>query len=158
MPSVIPNPQQFTLRFRCHKTTILLLVPPHDSLTSVKTKLLEAIKATGATEVHGQTLPTNPDDVLLGVPVNMNEPGEGWTGLEFPEIEEDTRKKGPKKSGVHNASPSGAGLKDGSLLAFKFRTVASDADDLDMNTNEWDVVMPSFDDEESSQMKESDEL
>lgn len=86
----------------------------------------------------------------------MNDPAQGWTDLEIPEVEDDIRKKGSKKSGVLNASPTGAGLKDGSILAIKFRSEASDADDLNMLDNEWDVVMPTFDDEEGSQNKETD--
>ncbi len=155
--AVKPNPQQLTLRFKCHKTTILLLVAPHDSLTSIKAQLLEAMKVTHIPEVGGQPLPTNPNDVLLGVPINKNEPSAGWTDLEIPQVEDDTRKKGPKKSGVLNASPAGAGLKDGSVLAFKFRSEAPDADELGMGDNQWDVIMPSFDDEEGSQMKDEDE-
>ncbi|KAL8894867.1 MAG: hypothetical protein Q9192_003999 [Flavoplaca navasiana] len=156
MPVEKPSPQQLTLRFKCHKTTILLLVDPHDNLTSIKAKLLEALKVTNVSEIRGQPLPTEPDDVLLGVPVDLNDPAQGWTNLEIPEVEDDIRKKGPKKSGVLNASPMGAGLKDGSVLAIRFRSEASDADDLNMGNNEWDVVMPTFDDEEGSQTKETD--
>ncbi|KAI4285080.1 MAG: hypothetical protein L6R38_000921 [Xanthoria sp. 2 TBL-2021] len=157
MPAEKPNPQQLTLRFKSHKTTILLLVAPHDSLTSIKAKLLEAMKVANISEIQGRPLPTTPDDVLLGVLIDSDDPGEGWTDLEIPEKEDDTHKKGPKKSSVLNASPVGAGVKDGSVLAFKFRTETSDADDLDMGDNVWDVVMPTFDDEEGSQMKEAKE-
>ncbi|KAL8731832.1 MAG: hypothetical protein Q9166_003116 [cf. Caloplaca sp. 2 TL-2023] len=156
MPSDKPKPQHFTLRFKRHKTTILLFVEPHDSLTSVKVKLLDAIKATRVSEINGQPLPSNPDDVIFGVPIDKNETSEGWVGLEIPEVEE-TRKQEAKKSGVLNATPIGAGLKDGAILAFKFRNEASDADDLGMTDNEWDVIMPNFDDEEGSQTKDAEE-
>lgn len=74
--------------------------------------------------------------------------------LEIPEIEDDGGKKGSKKRGVLNATPSGAGLKDGMILAFKFRKEKSGGDDMDIDDNEWDVVMPSYDDEEGSQVKD----
>ncbi|KAL8850600.1 MAG: hypothetical protein Q9221_004470 [Calogaya cf. arnoldii] len=151
-----PNPQQLTLRFKCHKTTILLLVAPHDSLISIKSRLLEALKVARFSNIQGQALPTKPDDILLGVLINNDDPGEGWTDLEIPELDDGAPKKGPKKPSVLNASPMGAGIKDGSVLAFKFRTEASDADDLDMADNEWDVIIPTFDDEDASQMKEGD--
>ncbi|KAL9000986.1 MAG: hypothetical protein Q9169_000470 [Polycauliona sp. 2 TL-2023] len=153
MPLDKPSPQQLTLRFKCHKTTILLFVSPHDSFASIKSKLLDALKVANITQIQGQPLPTKSDDVLLGVLINLNDPGVGWTSLEIPEKDD---KKGSKSSGVLNASPMGAGIKDGSMLAFKFRGDDSDADDLDMGDSEWDVVMPTFDDEEGSQVKEVD--
>ena len=63
--------------------------------------------------------------------------------LKIPEIEDgDVKGKGVKKGSVLNENPLGAGLKDGAVLAFKFE----EGDD-----GEWDVVMPSFDDEPLSQ-------
>ncbi|KAL8811679.1 MAG: hypothetical protein Q9223_001480 [Gallowayella weberi] len=154
MPSEKPSPQQLTLRFKCHKTTILLLVSPHESLSSVKEKLLKAIKATQVVEINGQPLPSDPDHVIFGVPADPNEPNGPWIELEIPEPEDNTRKKGSKKPGVLNATPTGAGLKDGSVLAFRFQDEATDADDLGMDKQKWDVIMPTFDDEEGSQTKD----
>ncbi|KAL8675193.1 MAG: hypothetical protein Q9168_000446 [Polycauliona sp. 1 TL-2023] len=148
MPSEKASPKQLTLRFKCHKTTIILLVAPHDSLTSIKSKLLDALKVANITEIQGRPLPKDLDHVLLGVPIDLNNPGEGWTNLEIPE-KDDTEE--PKRSSVLNASPMGAGVKDGSVLAFKFRGDASDVDNMEMGDNEWDVVLPTFDDEEGSQ-------
>ena len=57
--------------------------------------------------------------------------------------------KGVKKGSVLNGSPLGAGLKDGAMLAFRFtKGPGEDAMDLD---DEWDVIMPSYDDEVESQ-------
>ncbi|KAL8693305.1 MAG: hypothetical protein Q9224_003780 [Gallowayella concinna] len=158
MPSEKPSPQQLTLRFKCHKTTICLLVAPHDSLSSVKEKLLEAIKATQVNEINGQSLPSDPDNVIFGVPADTDESNGQWIELEIPEPEDDTRKKGAKKPDVLNATPMGAGLKDGSVLAFRFRDEATDADDLAEDKLTWDVIMPNFDDEEGSQMKDIEEI
>ncbi|KAL8808207.1 MAG: hypothetical protein Q9182_000271 [Xanthomendoza sp. 2 TL-2023] len=154
MASEKPSPQHWTLRFKCHKTTILLLVSPHDSLSSIKEKLLQAIIATQVVEINGQPLPSDPDHVIFGVPADTNEPDGSWIELEIPEPEDDNRKKGSKKSGVLNATPMGAGLKDGSVLAFRFHDEATDADDLGMDKKTWTVIMPTFDDEDGSQMKE----
>lgn len=66
--------------------------------------------------------------------------------LKIPELEDgDTKGKGIKKGTVLNESPLGAGLKDGALLAFKFREGDDEEDD------KWDVIIPSYDDEPASQ-------
>lgn len=134
------------------------MVAPDDSFTSVKERLLEAAKATQIKAINGQPLPSEPDDLILGVLIDENEPNEGWVGLEIPELEDDTGKKGSKNSGVLNATPMGAGLRDGSVLAFRFRNEASDADDLVMDDEKWDVVMPDIDDDDGSQMNEAEEV
>ena len=59
---------------------------------------------------------------------------------------------GGKKS-VFNASPAGAGLKDGGMVAFRFRggDERMDEDGLDVDDDgEWDVVMPSYEEESQS--------
>ncbi|KAL8937445.1 MAG: hypothetical protein Q9211_003690 [Gyalolechia sp. 1 TL-2023] len=157
MPSETPNPQHLTLRFKQHKTTILLFVSPHQSLTSVKEDLLYAIRATRITEINGNPLPSSPKDIILGVPLDANDPSQGWINLEIPDLEEDGGKKGSHKASVLNATPIGAGLKDGMVLAFKFRKETSGGDDMDIDDHEWDVILPSYDDEEGSQVKNGEE-
>ncbi|KAL9009322.1 MAG: hypothetical protein Q9173_005638 [Seirophora scorigena] len=144
------NPELLTLRFKKHKTTILLLVSRQESFTSVKARLQDAIKSTGVTQISGQPLPQNADDIILGVPIDNNDPNRGWIDLEIPDIEDDGGKKAKKQS-VLNATPLGAGLKDGMVLAFKFRQQSAKDDGMDIDDNEWDVVMPAFDDDEGSQ-------
>ena len=77
----------------------------------------------------------------------------GWVPLKIPEVEEgDVKGKGVKKGSVLNESPLGAGLKDGALLAFRFaKGAAEDAMDLD---EEWDVIIPSYDDDAEGQSQE----
>lgn len=150
-----PTAQHLTLRFKKHKTTVLLFVSPHDSFTHVKAKLLDAIISTGVPIINGYRLPSDPEDVILGVPIDDNDPSQGWINLEIPELDGDGGKKS-KKAGVLNATPLGAGVKDGMVLAFKFREEIAGDDGMDIDDNEWDVVMPAYDDEEDSQVKESD--
>lgn len=69
----------------------------------------------------------------------ITEPEDGESVVALP--------KGVRKT-VLNGSPLGAGLKDGSILAFKFRN-ASDETTMD---DVWDVVMPQFDDDEGSEV------
>lgn len=159
--SKAPTPQHWTLRFKQHKTTILLFVSQNQSFGSIKSDLLEAIKATGIHDINGCALPTNPDDIMFGVPVDKNKPSKGWIDLEIPEIDGDEdaggKSKGVRQSSVLNASPLGAGLKDGAMVAFKFREQgAEDVDNAD--SNDWDVIIPSYDDEYGSQEGSPEEL
>lgn len=62
----------------------------------------------------------------------ITEPEDGERIVSLP--------KGVRKT-VLNASPLGAGLKDGSILAFKFKSVGEQDDG-------WDVVMPTPDDDD----------
>ncbi|KAL8701719.1 MAG: hypothetical protein Q9201_004751 [Fulgogasparrea decipioides] len=146
-----PNPQHLTLRFKKHKTTILLFVSPRDTIDSIKQKLLDTIKATGVSQINGDPLPSKSEDLMFGVLIDKNDPSQGWVGLEIPEVEDDAGKRGNTKNSVLNKTPLGAGLKDGSVLAFKFRGVESSGDGMDIDDGHWDVIMPSFDDEDGAQ-------
>lgn len=116
----------------------------------MKSNLLDAIISTGVAQINGDPLPANPEDVILGVPIDNNDPSQGWINLEIPEPEDSGGKKS-KKASVLNATPSGAGLKDGMVLAFKFRPKGA-IDGTDIDNSEWDVVMPAYDDEEDNQI------
>ena len=120
---------------------------PTQSFTSIKQELLEAIRSTGRDEINGHTLPSDPEDVLLGVPKDKNQLRRGWVNLRIPETKDEgsgKKSKGVKKDSVLNSSPAGAGLKDGATFAFKFRTHEEDDG---MSDHEWDVVLPNYDDE-----------
>ena len=140
---------QWTLRFKQHKTTILLFVQQSQPFDSIKRDLLDAIKATNIKDINGNALPSDPEEIELGVPRDKNDVNKGWLPLIIPEAEEaDVKGKGVKKGSVLNGSPLGAGLKDGAMLAFRFtKGAAEDGMDLD---EEWDVIMPSYDDEVES--------
>lgn len=137
---------QWTLRFKQHKTTILLFVQQSQPFDSIKRDLLDAIKATDIQAINGNTLPSDPEDIEFGVPRDKNDPSKGWVALKIPEVEDgDTKGKGVKKGSVLNENPLGAGLKDGAMLAFRFAKAAEEGG-MDVD-DEWDVVIPSYDDE-----------
>ena len=141
---------QWTLRFKQHKTTILLLVQQSQPFDSIKRDLLDAIKATNINDINGNALPSDPEDIEFGVPRDKNDASKGWVPLKIPEVEDgDVKGKGVKKGSVLNESPLGAGLKDGAMLAFRFTKAAAE-DEMDLD-NEWDVIMPSYDDDIGSQ-------
>lgn len=138
-----------TLRFKQHKTTVLLLVQQSQSFESIKEDLLDSIKATGIKDINGLALPSDPENIMLGVPVDKLDPSKGWMNLEIPEVEDgDTKGKGVKKGSLLNQNPLGAGLKDGAMLAFKFKKAEAGVghDDVEMD-DDWNVIIPSYDDE-----------
>jgi len=127
------------------------------SFTSIKFDLLGALKKCGHTELNGQAIPTDPEDVIFGVPVDKSDIAKGWVDLDIPEMETEdeagnTKKVGGKDS-MLNGSPLGAGLKDGAMLAFKFKgeDAKMDSEDSELNDSSWDVVIPSYEEESASQ-------
>ena len=136
-----------TLRFKQHKTTILLLVAQSQPFTSIKEDLLAAIKATGIEDIDGVPIPSNPESIVLGLPVDKNDISKGWVPLKIPEAESGDKKgKGVKKGSILNENPLGAELKDGALLAFKF----TDGGNEDQVDADFDVVMPTVEEDASS--------
>lgn len=89
--------------------------------------------------------------------MDKNDFSKGWVKLEIPETEIEDGASGKKKVGgkksVLNASPQGAGLKDGAVLAFRFLTSGrkEDEDGLEDDVGKWDVMIPSYEDEYGSQ-------
>ena len=141
---------QWTLRFKQHKTTVLLFAQQSQSFDSIKCDLLDAIKARGIEDINGNALPSDPKDIEFGVPRDKYDISKGWVPLDIPEVGDvDTKGKGVKKDSVLNGSPLGAGLKDGAMLAFRF-TKGPVEDGMDVD-DEWDVIIPSYDDEVGSQ-------
>ncbi|MCJ1365702.1 hypothetical protein MMC16_004827 [Acarospora aff. strigata] len=152
-----PDPLQWTLRFKQHKTTILLFVEPGQSFDSIKQNLLDALKKTGRTEINGVSLPSDAQHVVFGVPLEKNDFSRGWVKLEIPETDVEDGAGGKKKVGgkksILNSSPQGAGLKDGAALAFRFLEGGDglDEDGLEADHGKWNVVIPSYEDEYGSQ-------
>ena len=121
------------------------------SFTSIKADLLGAIQELGLENINGNALPSSPEDIIFGLPVDKNDISKGWVALEIPEVDEgSTKAKGVKKGSILNESPLGAALKNGDMLAFKFKDADAEEDDMVMDT-EWDVIIPSFEDESGSQ-------
>ncbi len=158
-----PEPSFWTLRFKNHRTTILLYSQPDTSFRAIRQELLTMLKTTNPSgDLHGALIPSEADDVVLGIPKDAKDLQAGWNELEIPE--QQLEESGPAASGGRNKRklggeqstldcPRGVGLKDGAVLAFKFRS-ASHRDDHDgedhvMNgmSEDWDVVLPSYDDD-----------
>ncbi|KAL4741272.1 hypothetical protein BDV11DRAFT_168262 [Aspergillus similis] len=142
----------WTLLFKKHRTTVLLLLPPSQTIEATKTNLLEALRARNLKEINGDPVPEDPTAIEFGVAVDKNDLEKGWTSLEAPKIEaDDAPKRGPEKKAT-SLSLKAAELNNGQTIAFRFRKagVASsdNVTDLDLEDPGWDVVIPNFDDEE----------
>ncbi|KAI5288611.1 hypothetical protein KEM52_001095 [Ascosphaera acerosa] len=135
-----------TLRFKFHKTTILLSVPATESFVTIRQQLLDALRARGVRDVGGVPVPDDPADFEFALPVDPSKPGKGgWVLLEVPT--ETTRR------GAVNPNPAAAGIKDSAIIALRVRKRADglteeEKVELELEDRGWDVVLPSLDDDE----------
>lgn len=131
---------------------MLLLLPPSETLSGTKTALLKALQARGSNEIGGDPVPEESSKIELGVAVDKNDTEKGWTSLEGLEIDEDTApKRGAGKKST-SSSLKALGISGGQSIAFRFRKAGDagpdNASDFDLEDPGWDVILPSFDDEE----------
>lgn len=164
--------QTWTLRLKSHKTTVLLHVDQLQTFSSIKEQLYAALQETGlkkdALSTELVPLPPSPSDIQLGLPVDVQRPNQGFKlgEWEYPPLEEeeadDPKGKGKakagrsKKAGTAGADsvkdcPKGAGLKDGSVLAFRWSNRGSqEPEDIEAvdgrRVDMWDVKLASYDD------------
>ncbi|KAF7592711.1 hypothetical protein BBP40_012542 [Aspergillus hancockii] len=154
-----PNPLSWTLFFKKHKTSVLLMLPPSETITTTQATLLRALQSRGLTEINGDPIPEDPSEIELGVPVDRNDPGKGWTKLELeaPQFNEDEApKRGGGKKTAAPLSLQAAELRNGQGIAFRFRKriertpEGDELSDLELEDPGWDVIVPSLDDEEEA--------
>ena len=121
------------------------------SFSSIKSDLLQALD-----KCHHQNLPTDPEDIIFGLPVDKHDLRKGWVALDEPVVngEDDsgTKHDGKGQKGVLDSNPLGAGLKDRGVLAFKFRNTDEVSENgTSIDDTKWDVAIPSYEDENASQ-------
>lgn len=163
--AALPEPDYVTLLFKNQKSTTLLSVPPTQPFAEVKSLLLAALKSRRSASSFNisEDLPDDPNDLEFGVLVDRKDPSKGWVAMEVKEQEITDTKGGKRKIGgkksILNESPLGAGLIDGSLVAYRVKASKqkSNSEDQDIDSLAdvdieedpgWDVILPSFDDEE----------
>ncbi|KAJ4352026.1 uncharacterized protein N0V89_007372 [Didymosphaeria variabile] len=169
MTFTTPSAQTWTLRLKSQKTTVLLHVDPLQTFPTIKEQLYKSLEETGLKNADSEpiSLPPSPSDIELGRPVNTNDPHKGfqlgeWEYSSLEEEGEDPKGKGkakagrPKKSGTVGADsvkdcPKGAGLRDGAVLAFRWKGNGSREDeDIEMadgrKADMWDVKLASYED------------
>jgi len=187
MPNSDPPPRTWCLRFKLNRTTVVLHIDALQTLASVRSELLSALQATHPDNVFKGTtregtpvsypLPATPEDIALAKQTDPNDPNGGWEAIgddleEGLIFDEDVSGKGKGKASAKPAArksggsasvndcPQGAGLKDGSVVAFRFRLPEEKArrqrlieGSLDVDEiardgmgddADWDVVMPSM--------------
>ncbi|KAF2237134.1 hypothetical protein EV356DRAFT_496667 [Viridothelium virens] len=160
MAPITPSPLTWTIRFKCHKTTVLLHLDPTQSFSSIKAELLRALQESHPDGINGTSLPLEFEDILLARPNDPMDANAGWTGIDndaaFVDDDEDGepkkgkgKGKGKGKTGTATDCMQGAGFKNGGCLAFKFKN--GDADDWSdiggVGDEKWDVLIPSYEDQ-----------
>ena len=159
--STLPQPSHITLLLKNHKSTTALSVSPVQSFISIKALLLEVlseckVKYLGDPFNPGtQTpLPASPSQLELGVLADRKDASKGWVFL--TDIGAVSSAATKKKAGDPN-TPAGAGLVDGSWVAYRVSKPTQSnetgkegdaAVDVDMEDDPgWDVILPDFGDE-----------
>ncbi|KAK5165789.1 uncharacterized protein LTR77_008712 [Saxophila tyrrhenica] len=179
------NPRTWTLRFKSHRTTILLHIDPIQTFPSVKRDLLEALTQTNPSGTfNGHQIPQNSEAIVLGKPVDINDLTRGWETIQTSgsgDSESSGKGKGKagsatpaKASGKNQVQdcPQGAGLRDGGIVAFKFRgqdeseradrtqgededeIVVAKEDQINKEGEQWDVVVPTLEETYGDQVAE----
>lgn len=187
MAPITPNARTWTLRLKHHKTTLLLHVDPIQKLSSLRAELLSALHQTNPSgNLDGHKIPQNADEIVLAKPVDANDLSLGWERLEMKgmfgaEQEESGKGKGKAAASVTSTPgagakakagasgkmtdcPQGSGLRDGGIVAFRFKSEedgsdeangnGAEAEDEDIEVAEedkrgvaperWDVVVPTI--------------
>ncbi|KAI3139054.1 uncharacterized protein N7518_006752 [Penicillium psychrosexuale] len=146
-----------TVLFKKHKTTILLMLQPHESLYFIKKRLLDALKSRNITNINGDIVPDSTSDVEFGEPVDRADLEKGWKRLQA-DVPGMDNEGAPKRNMNKNDSPTvmEAGLENGYSIAFRFHKSTEDQNggldmDLDGEDPGWDVIMPTYEDEPEEQ-------
>ncbi|RAL07528.1 uncharacterized protein BO97DRAFT_408978 [Aspergillus homomorphus CBS 101889] len=156
-----PDPLSWTLLFKKHRTTVLLMLPPSETVAAAKNALLRSLQARGLTDINGDVIPVNASDIELGIPVDRNDLEKGWTRLEADDPDfnvADAPKRGAGKKAAGSLTLLAADLKNGQSIAFRFQKSTGEESekneelaDQDLEDPGWDVVLPAFEDEEEDQ-------
>ncbi|PQE31493.1 Kinesin 6 protein [Rutstroemia sp. NJR-2017a WRK4] len=127
------NSTDLTLLFKHTTHTILLLLDTQTPIPNILTQLLlilqdrypDGLNPLNPSPTSKKTpIPESIEDIRLGVPKDIYEPSKGWTELHV---------------GVGD-TPSSMGLKDGSLVAFRFES----EDEEEEGSGEFEVKFPSY--------------
>jgi hypothetical protein len=158
--AALPTAQSITLLLKNHKSTTLLSVQPTSTLDDIKVLLIAALKSRNTPGI-----PESPVHIELGVLADRWDASKGWVDLLLRAQDLATGKTAKKavggKKGVFNNSVEGAGLVDGSWVAWRVRTsgakdgeIVTDEDgdavvvDIEEVEVSWDVVIPRYEDDE----------
>jgi len=150
-----PDPLSWILRFKNNNVTILLLVSPTQSFASIKEALLNALNIRNIKEINDEPLPDDASEIEFGVPIDRNNLKKGWEKLKIPAQDGTERKTATGRERKNpNVGPQGADLRDFQAVAFRFRKVGNAKEnktelDIDLDDPGWDVLIPTYEDEDS---------
>lgn len=141
------SPHMWTIRLKSKKTTVLLHVMPTEDFDNIKKSLLAVLHEIYPDgRLNEQPIPNDASKVIFAKPVDIFDYTKGWASLEdslsFADADDTKSKKKTKSS----STPKDAGLKDSAVLAFKFRSTPEDEDEGLGLEEQWDVVIPDFED------------
>ncbi|KXG46678.1 uncharacterized protein PGRI_039290 [Penicillium griseofulvum] len=119
-----------TILFKKHKTTVLLMLQPHESLDFAKERVLDALKSRDIKGINGDLLPEDSCDIEFGEPIDRADLEKGWKRLEAD-----------VKSQNESVTIMELGLQNGHSIAFRFHKSSEDPG--------WDVVMPTYEDDQA---------
>lgn len=147
--STAPSPLTWTLRLKHHKTTVLLHCDPLQTFQSIKTALLAALNETNPDgTLNNRVLPSSPHEIILGRPVDLNNPEEGFL------LGEWEKARGGLDAGESEGAGKGKGKRKSiAVLAFKWRGKDEEDEgdeDVEVRLGEkeenWDVIIPAYED------------
>jgi hypothetical protein len=162
--AALPSPQSITLLLKNDRSTTLLSAEPTSTFDELKVLLLAALKSR-----HVSGLPSSPATLEFAVLANTKDASKGWVPVHVKEQElaaGKTAKKGAAgKKAALDGSVEGAGLGDGSWVAWRVKssTIKNDGVPSDVDGDEmaldidderdpgWNVKIPSYEDEEEQQ-------
>jgi hypothetical protein len=154
MSTVNPSSTTWILRLKYHKTTVLLHADPLQSVQRLKQDLLDSLRAIkpSSTFLNGRSPPSSTSQIQLARPCDVLDPTSGWELIE--ESDDATlQANGPdgKGKGKAKAKPNsseftlrGVGVRDNLVLAFRWQD--KESMDADLEDEEWDVIIPTFED------------
>lgn len=159
MAPTTASPMTWTLIFKNGKSTTLLHADPLQSFDTLKEELFRALRETHPDgRINGLEIPSEASNILLAKPNDIHDLEKGFTSVTdgYGNIILEDERVGSKRKGgetalkIKDACPKAAGLKDGVVLAYKFRAMNQTENYDPVVDEDWDVVLPNFDDPEAS--------
>ena len=132
--------------------TVVLHADPLEPIEKLQENLLSALRLSEKDQKLDKTpLPENPQDILIGKPVDPRDLSKGWIGIS-DEAAGGTKKPAGQNPNTRIDSLKGCGIKEDAILAFRFHEKTTKSNEalegyeiVDPGES-WNVVMPSYND------------
>jgi hypothetical protein len=162
--AALPSPRSITLLLKNNKSTTLLSALPTSTFDDVKSLLIAALKSRNVPKI-----PDSPAALELAVLANPRDASKGWVPIHLRVQElaagKNAKKAASGKKSALDGSVEGAGLVDGSWVAWRVKSSATKdecmstdeaGDEMALDIDEekdpgWDVMIPKYEDEEEEE-------